>query len=73
MKLEDGGLAFPCSQAGMDGIQQPHSEDGMTLRQWYAGQALARLAATAAHIDDIAKACYQLADAMIAEGENDHD
>lgn len=35
--IEDGGPAFPATQNGPDGCTQY----GMTLRDWFAGQALA--------------------------------
>ena len=47
------------------------AEDGMSLRDWFAGQALAELA----HPDDsndlkgIAARAYEIADAMIKERE----
>jgi hypothetical protein len=51
----------------------PSEQHLLTLRDWFAGQALTgALAAaqnvTAEHMPLIAKACYQMADAMIAEG-----
>ena len=62
-----GGAAFPL----------PYSStvptDGMTLRDWFAGQALAPLLAaqTPGHGKDVpkimAKAAYLVADAMLAE------
>ena len=50
-------------------------QDGMTLRQWYVGQALAGLMAnprtvTTSHKAD-AEACIQAADAIIAELEKE--
>lgn len=47
IKINDGGFAFPCAEpilAGGDvvaAIVQP----GMSMRQWYAGQAMAGLIA----------------------------
>lgn len=65
-----GGPAFPHST--IDG----HTEYGMTLRDYFAGQALAGIAANsytpwtpdAADISDetLAKSAYDLADAMLA-------
>ena len=69
-KPNDGGPAFPNKG---DNTQGPHSHnyDGMTLRQWYAGQALASVTSedlnrwpSAAHI---AEWCRSVADALIAE------
>lgn len=69
----DGGSAFPI-QSGVDGILNP--EPGMSLRDWFAGQALAGILAggfanTIPHDDvngggDAAFFAYQYADAMIA-------
>ena len=57
---KDGGRAFPNS----------NYENGMSLRDWFAGQALADLAATDS--EDVALECYQIADAMLAHrGEAD--
>ena len=67
-KIDDGGLAFADSMGG-----------GMSLRQWYAGQALAGMLAggfadTVPHDDvsagsDAAFFAYNYADAMIAAGK----
>jgi len=46
-------------------------EPGMTLRQWYAGLAMQmKLGAsgTSIEFEEMAKRCFQMADAMIAEG-----
>jgi hypothetical protein len=68
--MKDGGYAFP---RGGDS-SEPHT--GMTLRDWFAGQALAGdLAAyTRDQINDylpekLAARCYAAADAMIAARE----
>lgn len=67
-KIDDGGPAFP--MATVDGWVQT----GMTLRDWFAGQALAGLCASASGIgipsDEMAGIAYSRADAMIAEGSN---
>ena len=63
MKIDDLGPAFP----------NYHDSTGMTLRDWFAGQALADLAAVDTAGDGkvdagaVAQLCYQLADAMIAQ------
>lgn len=52
VKVEDGGPAFPTTVSSLmrDHRREPdrfthdyHSEGGMTLRDWFAGQALAGL------------------------------
>lgn len=68
-KIDDGGPAFPTERtAYLEGLP------GMTLRQWFAGQALAGLCASASGIgipsDEMAGIAYSRADAMIAEGSN---
>ncbi len=69
-KVETGGPAFP------ERTQAGHDADGMRLRDYFAGQALARLAPSLG--DDVdadvrhrlwlraAAHCYAIADAMIA-------
>jgi hypothetical protein len=62
--INDGGPAFP--RHGYN------SNDGMTLRDWFAGQAMAGLASyvtKGATFDDIAKDAYAIADAMLAARE----
>ena len=61
---DDGGQAFP-------GFDQGNSGDfGMTLRDWFAGQALIVVydeIREGSGYDEIAEASYDLADAMIQE------
>ena len=67
-KVNDGGSAFP-SHGTMGEVVQ----EGMTLRDWFAGQALmgylANPAPGAVIESQMVKICYIMADAMIAEGE----
>ena len=66
-KPKDGGPAFPCADFKMDVLQT-----GMTLRDWFAGQALAGLRALsdddAGGMDysNFAATAYKQADAMLA-------
>lgn len=62
--IEEGGAAFPLPRAW--------EEYGMTLRDWFAGQALAMCAAThgwptSGDGPQIAERAYAIADAMLAE------
>ena len=59
-KPNDGGPAFPMSDIGIHGFY------GMTLRDWFAGQALQTLDYNAHSDADLAKKAVSLADAMIA-------
>lgn len=65
-KIDDGGAAFPEGENG-------HGE-GMRLRDYFAGQALAGLLAWSPHEngcqfkpDEAAVRAYKMADAMLAE------
>lgn len=68
-KINDGGPAF--AAANDHGYQV-----GMTLRDWFAGQAIARLSieqyaplSSARDFNSIAALCYRIADQMIIERE----
>jgi hypothetical protein len=73
----DGGPAYPISHQDIDlnGEFVKIGHSGMTLRDWFAGQALGGQAhdngklgdPTYWHWDEIAHVCYLAADAMIAE------
>ena len=81
-KINDGGPAFPFWNPGtsLDGQQT-----GMTLRDWFAGQALAGItsALTEEEIENLANgvkggkfiavASYALADAVLAAREEGSD
>lgn len=63
--------AFPGQPYGSDGLPSGYHEFGMTLRDWFAGQALAGYFAhpTTPHMHptDAGAYCYAMADAMLAE------
>jgi hypothetical protein len=65
-KINDGGRAFPGGNPSrFDGA----ISDGMTLRDWFAGQALAGWLAkpnTGMDYEAAAARMYKLADAMLA-------
>jgi hypothetical protein len=64
---KDGGPAFPNFAVNLSGLK--HDQPGMTLRDWFAGQALASAGSSSLDAVRIAKACYERADAMIAARE----
>jgi hypothetical protein len=67
MSKETGGAAFPSTQD-----QWERGMEGMTLRDWFAGQALSGLLAkynlnAPSDQNTLAQMSYELADAMLAE------
>ena len=70
MSKPDGGPAFPhvadAMYQGMDGlITRQITNNGMTLRDYFAGQAMTNCPMNGCV--DAAEWCYQRADAMLAE------
>ena len=73
--INDGGPAFPHAQRLWDNDAQSwavHSVGGMTLRDYFAGRALAGLRSTSAHCNSelAAALAYADADAMLAARNN---
>lgn len=69
MTDKNGGAAFPRSAFDNGKIRGAYSEaqEGMTLRDWFAGQSLANpYTAHENSPDKTAEWAYQVADAMIA-------
>ncbi|WP_322884217.1 hypothetical protein U8C35_07625 [Sinorhizobium medicae] len=76
-KIDHGGFAFPTSEIrAPNGMVISPGSDGMSLRDWFAGQAVQ--AAVSGHIahyghenywppKDIASYAYEVADALIAD------
>lgn len=68
----DGGAAFPCETYGLrNGKETTIPTNGMSLRDWFAGQALIGImsnytTAIGATDADVARAAYDYADAMLA-------
>ena len=71
-KSPDGGPAFPRAGLKLAGGVDP-STNGMTLRDWFAGQAmtgvLALQDADERSYENLAMHCYAFADAMLAARE----
>ena len=75
-KREDGGSAFPLVIETSDGFStKVHANKGMTLRDYFAGQAIASIPLRSwdhVGVDDLeridawAKCAYLVADAMLA-------
>lgn len=71
MTTNDGGPAFPVASA-----EAQQLEFGMSLRDWFAGQALVGLLSQtdrAVSANGIAVEAYIVADAMLAAREARHD
>lgn len=80
-QINDGGSAFPKSAFYAPGTVEDGlyngPDDGMTLRQWYAGLAMQGLIASASpnersdeyFVNRAARMAYELADMMIAKGK----
>ena len=67
MAENDGGPAFP----SFVGPKDPVRNEGMSLRDWFAGMALHGIAPTAMpeagrRFDAEMKKCYRIADGMLA-------
>jgi hypothetical protein len=71
MTKKDGGPAFP--MVGQIDEFRSVAITGMTLRDWFAGQALAGVMEKYAYVrpEANAKEAYALADAMIAQREKE--
>ena len=65
---KQGGAAFPIPHSNEPGAYE--GEPGMSLRDWFAGQALAgKMSIESIEFlsrEDIADRCYRQADAMLA-------
>lgn len=73
-QINNGGPAFPFGRQVNESRGQPinsYHNDGMTLRDWFAGQALndTYLADFDGPPESVADHCYAIADAMLARRE----
>jgi len=72
-KAGDGGAAFPMPSTVEGGQVYDYAHTGMTLRDWFAGQALAGdyanqgSCAEMYYAENAAKRYYLIADAMLLE------
>lgn len=65
--IKDGGPAFPTD---MFGVNVAPEDSGMSLRDWFAGQAMAAfISASKMNGSDTALTAYAFADAMLDERE----
>ncbi len=74
MTRDDGGPAFPLGLINLGGDGSLALKEGMSLRDWFAGQALIGIMGLGVIADDWEKLitghaanAYQIADAMLAE------
>lgn len=73
-RTNDGGPAFPTQQEHEFDTQMGYwNHEGMTLRDYFAGQALSGIIAQYPTADSktVARYTYQIADAMIEASKND--
>ena len=69
MNKDTGGPAFPEAFYANVYAKEPTFREGMTLRDWFAGQAMMGTVnfPDAPSFENAAKQAYAMADAMIAE------
>jgi hypothetical protein len=78
--MKDGGPAFPLAASTGDPRDGTYCQNGMSLRDWFAGQALAGMMGSHALPDHpqywdwlsgVAVTPYRIADKMLAEREKE--
>ena len=68
MNANDGGPAFPLTCSTGDSRDGVYACNGMTLRDWFAGQALVKaVKGSERTAEAIALRAYFIADAMLAQ------
>jgi hypothetical protein len=68
----DGGPAFPAPAVARTDMTGSDVTSGMSMRDWFAGQMLPRIGSGWPNDENkalLARRCYEIADAMIAERE----
>ena len=71
-KINDGGPAFPSTIQYFPDDKNANEEQGMTLRDWFAGQALTGMVSyvvEGATFENVAEDAYKAADAMLRARE----
>lgn len=64
--IDEGGPAFPTPEVlNFNGDVQTPAFEGMSLRDWFAGQVMLESIRTASNLATAADAAYAYADAMI--------
>lgn len=74
--IDDGGPAFPVESFTTKHGMFIRGADGMSLRDWFAGQALAGITTdpnSLGHSLKVAAICYDLADEMLKARKAQHD
>ena len=73
MSRPDGGPAFPVMHPmEVDGLLLDHCEnEGMSLRDWFAGMALSRMPDGYVNWQGMAEDAYDIADAMLAQQQRE--
>jgi hypothetical protein len=60
--------AFPVPAGNFSGGESWSPEEGMSLRDWFAGQALSACVRGCMNPEEAAEHAYRVADAMVAQG-----
>lgn len=68
-KIDNGGTVFPGHRTEVidGGAVIMHISDGMSLRDYFAGQALHFFDCDIKDISEMVEHCYKIADAMLKE------
>lgn len=74
-KIDDGGHAYPvCFEGGKNSGESPYFHEGMSLRDWFAGQAIGTIIDRCSgdtrrshehQTDYFARVAYEVADALL--------